>query len=55
MEESKAYKAEQEYRESQQDTTKTTYALISIKNGDAVLKDVFIDKIAIRELVKENE
>ena len=53
MEESKAYKAEQEYRESQLDTTKTTYALVSIKNGDAVLKDVFIDKTSIRELVKE--
>ena len=53
MEESKAYDAEVTYRESQMDTTKTTYALVSIKNGDAVLKDVLIDGVPIRELVRE--
>lgn len=55
MEESKAYDAEQEYIKSQMDTTKTTYALVSIKNGKAVLKDVFIDKIPIGDLVKKKE
>lgn len=55
MEESKAYPAEQEYRESQLDSTKTTYALVNIKNGDAVLKDVLIDGISIREIVKKNQ
>lgn len=55
MEESKAYPAEQEYRASQLDSTKTTYALVSIKDGDAVLKDVMIDGVSIREIVKKNK
>ena len=55
MEESKAYAAEQEYNVSQLDSTKTTYALVSIKDGDAVLKDVMIDGISIREIVKQNQ
>ena len=55
MEESKAYPAEQEYIASQLDSTKTTYALVSIKNGNAVLKDVMIDGVSIREIVKQNQ
>ncbi|MGO3183081.1 MAG: GDYXXLXY domain-containing protein [Aequorivita sp.] len=55
MEESKAYPAELEYRKSQQDSSKTTYALVSIKNGDAVLKDVLIDGVSIGEIVKQNQ
>ncbi|PWL40329.1 hypothetical protein DKG77_05780 [Flagellimonas aquimarina] len=55
MEESKAYDAELTYRASQSDTTKTTYALVNVKNGDAVLKDVLIDGIPIRELVKAQQ
>lgn len=55
MEESKAYDAELIYRQFQQDTSKITYALVSINNGDAVLKDVLIDGIPIREVVKENQ
>ena len=55
MEESKAYDAELIYRQSQQDTNQVTYALVSIKNGDAVLKDVLIDGTSIREIVKENQ
>lgn len=54
MEESKAYPAEQAYVKSQLDSTKTTYALVSIKNGDAVLKDVLIDGIPIREVVEHS-
>ena len=52
MEESKAKDAEITYRESQMDTTKTTYALIQVKNGDAVLKDVLIDGVPLKKLVK---
>lgn len=52
MQESKAYDAEIMYRESQQDTTKVTYALVSVRNGEAVLKDVMIDGTPIREIVK---
>lgn len=54
MEESKAYEAEQEYIKSQRDTTKTTYALVSIKDGEAVLKNVLIDGVPIAEIVKKN-
>lgn len=55
MEESKAYDAELTYIRSQQDTSKVTYALVSIKNGDAVLKDVLIDGTSIRKLVMANQ
>ena len=54
MEESKAYDAEQEYMESQIDSTKTTYAVVSIKDGEAVLKDVMIDGVSIAKIVKRN-
>jgi uncharacterized membrane-anchored protein len=50
MEESKAYDAELAYRESQRDTVRVTYALVSIKGGDAVLKDVLIGGISIQKL-----
>jgi uncharacterized membrane-anchored protein len=52
LEESKANDAELIYRQSLPDTSKITYALVSIKNGEAVLKDVLIDGIAIRDIVK---
>lgn len=52
MEESKAYGAELAYRESQTDTTQTAYALVNIKEGEAVIKDVLIDGIPISEIVK---
>lgn len=55
MEESKAYDAELVYTKSLQDTTQVTYALVSIKNGEAVLKDVLIDGISIKEIVKEKQ
>lgn len=55
MEESKAYDAELAYHETQMDTTKTTYALVNIKNGKAVLKDVLIDGVSIVDIVKENQ
>ncbi|WP_422857727.1 GDYXXLXY domain-containing protein [Flagellimonas sp. S174] len=51
MEEFKAPEAEITYRESRRDTTKTAYALVSVKQGDAVLKDVLIDGVSIKELV----
>ena len=56
MEESKAYDAELIYRESQRDTSQIAYALVSIKDGEAVLKDVLINGVSIREIViKERE
>jgi len=53
MEESKAYGAELTYQRSQLDSTQTTFALVHIKNGKAVLKDVLIDGVPIREIVKK--
>jgi uncharacterized membrane-anchored protein len=54
MEESKAYEAELTYQESQGDTSTVTYAVVSVKHGEAVLRDVMIDGVSIREIVKEN-
>ncbi len=51
MEESKAYAAELVYRESNSDTTQLTYALVTIKDGQAVLKDVMINGESIRDVV----
>jgi uncharacterized membrane-anchored protein len=55
MEESKAYDAELAYNESLIDTAQVTYALVGIKNGEAVLKDVFINDVSIREIVKTRQ
>lgn len=52
MEESKAAKAEETYAVAQIDSSKTAYAIVKIKNGDAVLEDVMIDGISINELVE---
>jgi uncharacterized membrane-anchored protein len=53
MEESKAYDAELAYQETQADTSVTAYALVSIKDGEGVLKDVLIDGVPIREIARQ--
>lgn len=53
MEESKAPMAELVYNETIVDTNNVTYGLVSIKDGDAVLKDVLINETSIKELVKQ--
>jgi uncharacterized membrane-anchored protein len=55
MEESKAYDAERLYRRSLPDTSQKVYALVNIKDGDAVLKDVRINDISIREIVSKEQ
>jgi uncharacterized membrane-anchored protein len=55
MEESKAGEAEQAYRESLRDTLLDTYAIVYVKDGEAVLSDVMIDDRPIREVVKARE
>jgi len=56
MEESKTYDAELTYLESQLDTNQIAYGLVSIKDGEAVLKDVLINGVSIKEIViKERE
>ena len=52
MEESKASNAEKAYNAAAMDSTSITYALVSIRNGDAVIKDVLINGIPIREAAK---
>ncbi len=52
MEESKAPVAEKAYNESIIDTTQITYALVSIKDGESVLKDVLINGVPIKEIAK---
>lgn len=52
MEESKALDAELAYRKSAVDTSQVACALVKIKGGESVLKDVLIDGISIKEVVK---
>lgn len=52
MEEFKAPRAEKVYRESLSDSSNVTYALVKIKDGEAVVKDILINGISIKELVK---
>jgi uncharacterized membrane-anchored protein len=52
MEESKALEAEQSYMEAQVDTSMVAYALVKVKSGDAVIENVFIDDVPIKEVVE---
>jgi len=57
MEESKAYDAEQVYTKSLRDSLpeNDTYAIVFIKGGEAVLADVIINEMSIKDYVeKEN-
>lgn len=51
MEESKALAAEELYREVLRDSNRIAYALVMVKNGEAVFKDLIIDDVPIQELV----
>ena len=53
MEETKAEDAEKLYNETIRDDSKIMYALVYIKDGNAVLKDVCIDGVSIKDLVKK--
>jgi uncharacterized membrane-anchored protein len=53
MEESKAYDAELSYRESSDQNGSRAYALVYIKKGESVLKDVIIEDMPIKEFVKK--
>lgn len=55
MEESKAPEAEKIYVQSSRDSTQITYALVSIKDGESVLKDVIIGGTSIKEIVKSRQ
>lgn len=54
MEESKAYDAEVAVRENQREAVKNnTYALVYVKDGEAVLNDVIIDNVSIKDYVEK--
>lgn len=53
MNEFKAPKAESIYRESTIDSTQKTYALVSVLDGDAVVKDVIINDKPIKQVINE--
>ena len=53
LEESKAKRAEDVYREAQRDTANIAYALVSLGSGQAVIKDVVINGQPILELLNE--
>ena len=55
MEESKAYDAEVLSRVSFRDTSKLVYALVNVKEGEAVMSNVFIDDVPISEAVKQKQ
>ncbi|GAA4275872.1 GDYXXLXY domain-containing protein [Aquimarina mytili] len=54
MEETKAYDAEKAYRENNRNNTQNdVYALVHIKEGKSVLKDVIINGISIQKFVEK--
>ena len=55
MEETKAQAAEDMYRESIIDSTQVAYALVNIRNGEAVIRDVLINGTSVSDLVKARE
>lgn len=55
MEETKALKAEQLYRNALRNTDKITYSLVNIQEGNAVLIDVQVDGVSINDLVEIQE
>ena len=55
MEESKAPEAEKAHINAQRDSTLSTYALINIKDGEAVITNVMINDTPIKEFVREKE
>ena len=52
MDEYKAPRAENIYRESNRDSSNNTYALVKMRKGDAVIENVFINDTPIAELIK---
>ena len=52
MDETKSHAVEQIYQKSLMDTSNVTYALVNIKGGDAVIKDILINGVSIHEIVK---
>lgn len=54
MEESKAKEAEDLYQQNSNNHIQGAYALVYVKDGESVLKDVMIDGKSIKDVVLEN-
>lgn len=54
MEESKAPVAESVYREAARDSSRNTFALVSVKSGTGILQDIMIDGISISVLAEQD-
>ena len=52
MEEKKAYPAEKLYRNFRRDPSQIAYATVSVLDGDAVLENLFINDVPIKEMVE---
>lgn len=52
MEESKAPKAERIYGERSLDTSLKTYALVKVYNGDAIVKDIYINDSLLNDVIR---
>lgn len=55
MEENAAPKAETIYNEAVRDTSKSVHALVMVKQGKAVISDVFINDVSFRQLVDDKK
>ena len=55
MEESKAPVAETIYNEAAIDSNQVAYALVMVMNGDAVVRDIFIDDVSITEIIRKEQ
>jgi uncharacterized membrane-anchored protein len=55
MEEFKAPVAETVYAEASRDSNQIAYALVMVRNGDAVVADIFIDNVSIREVIRNRQ
>ena len=53
MEESKAPLAEKAYNESRMDSSIVSYALVKVRNGDAVIENLFINDQPIDKYIKK--
>ncbi len=53
MEESKAFSAEQVYWEAQRDSNQVAYASVYVKDGEALVENVFINDVPIKEAAEK--
>lgn len=55
MEESKAQAADDAYHQALSDTSKVTYALVLVHQGEGIVKEVYIDGVPIKKIAIERQ